>query len=236
MKKRLNNHAGVLALAALVVSVIAAISGVAVAATLITGANIKNNTITTQDLKNNGVKSTDIRTGTIASSDIGNGDVASADIGNGDVAGVDIGANQVEPTDVDLPESEQVVEAPKDAGSATVGATFVPVDNPAATYVKEAAESQLEITWTGTAVAAGTTPKCVFQLRVDGNPATVGAGEAFAEGQARSVAVTAVFAGLAVGPHTIEIWAKSLAGESVCTVGPAELGIDQTFVIAENVS
>lgn len=236
MKNRLNKHAGGLALIAICLSLIAAVGGVASATgVLITSTKqIKNGIIVSQDIKNNQVKSADVKNDTINSADIGNGDVASTDIGEGEVHSGDIGSNQVTPSDVSLPESEQIVEAPKDVASAEVGSSFALVDN-VGTYEKEAAESVLEVSWTGSAVAGGITPQCVFQLRVDGVGVT-GAGELFTGPSPWSGTVAANFSGLTVGSHHIEVWAKSTVGASTCTVGPVEAGIGQTFTIAEAVS
>ncbi len=235
MKTKLNDYAGVLALAAVVLSCIAAVGGVASAAKVfVTSRQIKNGTILSQDIKNNQVKSTDIKNNQVTSTDIANGQVTSTDIGEGEVHSTDIGTNQVTSSDVNLPESEQIVEAPKDVASAQVGSAFSLVDE-AGTYDKEAAESVLEVSWTGSAVAAGITPQCVFQLRVDGN-GVVGAGEMFTGPSTWSGTVTALFPGLPVGPHTIEVWARSTVGNSTCIVGPAEAGIGQTFSVAEQVN
>lgn len=250
MNERLNQHSGVLALLALALALVAAVGGIASAAgVFVTTRDIKNGTILSQDIHNNQVKSADVKNGTVASGDIktggvtspdiGTGQVGSEDIGEGEVHTGDIGGNQVTPSDVNLPESEQIVEPPKDVASAEVGPDFALIDS-AGAYTKEAAESVLEVTWTGTAKAefgAGLgSSKCVFQLRVDGN-AAAGAGEAFVENSSINASVTALFAGLGVGPHNIEVWAKSAeSGTAKCIVGPAEIGIGQTFTIAEQVS
>jgi hypothetical protein len=245
MNSRLNNHAGALALAALCLALIAAVGGVASAAgVFVTSKQIKNGTILSQDIKNNQVKSDDLKNDSVASADIGNGDVSTADIGEGQVSSGDIGegevksgdigSNQVTPSDVNLPPTVQIVEPPKDIASATVGSEFALVD-PVGTYNKVVVESQLEISWTGSAVAAGITPQCKFQLRVDGN-AVVGAGELFTGAQVWSGTVAASFDGLGAGNHTIEVWAKSTVGSSTCTVGPIAADIGQTFTIAEQVS
>jgi hypothetical protein len=224
-----------LSILALIVAVAAgAVGGAIASGVIITTKQIKNNTITSKDLKNGAaVKSTDITNGTVASADIGNGDVASADIGEGEVHTGDIGANAVTPADVQLPPPVQETEGigspqPVVEGAFSKIATIT-------TYSKVQAESTLEVSWSG-AVASGTGTNCVYQLRVNGASPVGGGGEVFATGSAVNVSTTAAFAGLPVGPATIEVWAKASAALSAtptCVIDPPNPGIESTFVIAE---
>jgi hypothetical protein len=78
---------------------------------------------------------------------------------------------------------------------------------------------------------------CVFQLRVDGQPAPNGGGEVFGKGTV-SVASSALFSGLAPGQHVVEVWARITVGNAApnsCTVGPQKAGIGQTTVVSEQV-
>lgn len=241
MNKSLNRHSGKLALVALVVSVLGfCLAGASASGVFVTSRQIKNGTILSQDLHNNGIKSVDVKNGTVSSADIGNGDVASADIGEGEVHTGDIGTNQVFAQDVNLPESEQLVETPANTGSAEVGGKFALVDE-VGTYTKEVNESKLEIAWTGTVQASFVPPSistegCVFQLRVDGQTGVNSGGEVLGghSTTTTSVAATSLFE-VPAGPHQIQVYAKSLVGNSICIVGPTELGINQTFTVAEQV-
>lgn len=244
MKDRLNRNAGMLALVAVVIAVMALLGGAAMATQhLITGKQIRNNSITTKDLKNNGVTSTDIENGGVDSADIENeavtggdlenGTIKSEDLGSGQVHSQNIGSNQVTPADVEMPEAQQMVETTASAGSATVGPEFALLD-PVGSYDKEVSESKLEVTWNGTVEAGGLVARCVFQLRVDGKPGQTGAGEIFSASAAPiSISTSALWSELPAGKHSVEVWAKSLSTESVCTVGPGAIGIDQTFTVNE---
>lgn len=105
-----------------------------------------------------------------------------------------------------------------------------------ATYTKTVASSALEVTWAGSVEGhnGGEVSGCVFQLRVDGNPAAAGGGEVFGLNLA-SVSGVAIFPGLGIGAHTIEVWAKVNVDTTSnrCTVGPAKAGMDQTVVAHE---
>jgi hypothetical protein len=95
------------------------------------------------------------------------------------------------------------------------------------------------VDWTGSVEGhnGGETSGCVFQIRVDGQPSAAGAGEVFGKGLT-SVSASALFTGLAAGPHKIEIWARMVVDTSAgnsCTVGPAAAGIGQTVVVSEQV-
>ncbi|HEY0391018.1 MAG TPA: hypothetical protein VGC63_04850 [Solirubrobacterales bacterium] len=202
-----------------------ALTGATAAATgvFVTSKQIKNGTILTQDIHKNGVKSSDIGTDAVKSADIGTGQVGTSDIGEGQVA----------PQDVTMPAPNQLQEG--DTASATVGSDFAPVDI-VGTYAKQDPTSLLEVDWTGTA-GSGFSP-CVFQLRVDGQPSAVGAGDTYVGSGAVSVSATSLFSGLAAGPHQIEIWGRITIGGGAqypCTVGPASAGISQTLVVSEQV-
>jgi hypothetical protein len=229
-----------------VIAIVAALSGVGgtlAAQHLITGKQIKNGTLTTLDLKNNGVKTADIANGTVDSEDLGANSVGSEEItpnavgseeiAPGAVHTSDIGDNQVTAEDVELPEPEQIVELPEAPDSVTNEFTLV---DEVGSYTKEDATSKLQVAWSGSA-KAGFSP-CQFQLRVDGAPAASGAGVAYVQNSSTiSISATALFEGLGVGPHKIQVFAKSTqpSGSFPCTVGPEEAGVDQTFVVTEEV-
>jgi hypothetical protein len=214
------------ALAIATLALVAAVSGIAGAVAgqvLITGKQIRNGSLTTQDY----------RKGSVRTSDVQNGTVASADLATEGVQSQDIGTNQVQPSDVEAPDPQLGLEA--GAASAEVSDEFVPLD-PIETYVKEDPTSILEVSWTGSA-SAGFLP-CQFQLRVDGQAAAPGAGVIYVgNGSVNgNVMVVVDFFGLAVGPHEIAIYARSVGGAgSTCTVGPESAQITQTFITAEQV-
>jgi len=242
--KRLNDHAGALALAALVVAIVGVgVAGASAGGVFVTTKQIRNGTILSQDIRKNAVKSsdigkdavgsTDVKAGAVESAEIASGAVQSEEIDTGAVQTGDIGDGQVQPGDVDLPEPEQIQES--DVASAVVGDSDFALVNTVGTYMKEDATSILDVTWTGTAV--GVEVPCVFQIRVDGKASAAGAGVVYVGTSAASVSAAALFEGLPAGPHTIEVWAKltDSLGSSACTVGPASAGISQTFVVSEQV-
>lgn len=243
---------------ALVVAIAALCVGGAMASgVLVTSKQIKNGSILTQDLHKNAVKGKDIAENSVGSSEIGAGQVTAPDIGadqvtapaigagqvdseaigNGDVSSADIGNGQVQPQDVTMPEPEQL----KDGDTAVLAAPtleFQKVDD-VGTYLKEDAESELEVDWTGSVKGenGGEASGCVFQLRVDGQPAPNAGGEVFGKGLT-SVSATALFGPLPVGGHAVEIWARITIATGMgnsCTVGPAAAGIGQTVVVSEQV-
>jgi hypothetical protein len=205
------NYANVVATLALFVALTGV--GLVQAGVLVTSKQIRNGTILSQDIHKAGVKTSDIKNGTVESSDIG--------------------AGEVEPEDVTMPDPEQLLDA--DVATANVGADFALVDA-VGTFTKDDPTSELQVDWTGTANAPSVS--CVFQLRVDGQPAAAGAGLVYVgnvgSNSTTSVSVTALFPQLAVGNHTVEVWARAKTGDSdPCVIGPAEAGIPQTFVVSE---
>lgn len=214
--KRLNRYAGVLALCAFVVSVIGAgIVGANAAGVFITSKQIKNGTIITQDIHKGGVKSSDVANGTLETQDIGTGEVT--------------------PSDVTAPEPEQVAET--DTASGPVTGDYAPIMT-VDTYEKQDPTSILEVGWVGTAgTGAFEQPSCVFQLRINGAPASgVATGEFFVDRAIVPVSTFVQFTGLPTGPATLEVWAKNLVGgptATTCIVGPAAANIDQTFSFTE---
>jgi hypothetical protein len=243
------------ALVLAVVALVAALTGVGTTLAtqrLITGKQIKNNSIASVDLKNNGVQTADIANGTVDSEDLGANSVGSEEIQTnavgseelaanavgseeiapGAVHSSDIGDNQVTSEDVDLPEPEQIVTPPE--APDMVGNEYALVDE-VGSYIKEDPTSGLSVSWTGSA-AAGFSP-CLFQIRVDGTASANGAGVIYvANGSTISVSGTALFEGLGTGPHAIQVWAHStINGSFPCTVGPVVAGVDQTFVVSEEV-
>lgn len=224
MRKRLNNNAGVLALAALVVSLLGAgIVGANAAGVHIPGSKIKKNSITSKQLKNNGVMSADVQDGAIDSEDIEEGGV--------------------KPEDVTMPAPGQFHQAGIFT-AATDPSEYRLVDS-VGTFTKGTADSVLKVEWEGTAEAPRTSPtsggSCEFQIRVNGQPNGEGTGEAFMQSQdADTVSAAALFKGLGTGPVSIEVWARTGAnhiGESfACAVGASNIGINQTFIVTEEVT
>lgn len=250
----LNTYNRVAPTLALVLAVVGLCMGGAVASgTLkVTTKEIRNGAVTAKDLHKNAVTSRVVRNGSVRAPDVASGAVTSSaiapdavqtaaiapsavqstEIANGAVESQDIGAGQVTPQDAGFPEPEQQVEPAQDVAVAEVGSTPALVDDVGA-YVKESAETDLSVTWTGTA-GAGFSP-CVFQLRVDGQPSGPEAGQVYVpNGSVQSVSATATFSGLEAGPHEVQVFARTTTGASYpCTVGPAQAGIGQTFTYEE---
>lgn len=263
-KRLRDNYAAIMS----TIAVVIALTGTTAMATgLITGKQIKNGSISTKDIhkgavaqklikknavtakaiKPDAVTSTAIKADAVTSeaiqpdavgtSDIGANAVTSEQIGNGDIKSADIGNGEVTPEDITVPAPQQFV-----IGSATAQVD----ENPAkvadvGTYDKQDPTSVLSVTWTGTALAPR--QACIFQLRVDGQPAPNGAGLVFAnagEFATVNVSSTALFSGLGEGPHAVELWARAITGGAPgtdpCIIGPAEAGIPQTFVVSEELT
>lgn len=218
------NYANVVATLALFVALTGV--GLVKAGVLVTGAQIKNGTITFQDIRRNGIKAKNVGKNAITSADIRTGAVRTADIGEG----------QVTPESVTMPDPSQIkfngtamIEPPKGALS------FEKIVD-LGSYVKQDAESTLEITWTGSVEGrnGGEVSGCVFQLRIDGSPAPNGGGEVFGLNMV-SVSASALFPGLGIGPHTVEVWAKvnvDTTGNR-CVIGPEKAAVGQTVVAHE---
>lgn len=106
------------------------------------------------------------------------------------------------------------------------------------TYSKQDPTSVLQVVWSGAAKASSFS--CVFQIRVDGQPAGPEAGLGFVSfsGASANVASSAQFTGLPTGQHEVEVWAHvvSNGGSDTCTLSPPEAGIGQTVTIQEVVS
>lgn len=204
--------------------VFAIATGGAYAVDKITSSDIPPNTIKSSDLAKNSVRSPDLKASAVQSSDIKTGAVTTSDIGEG----------QVEPVDVTAPTPGQLTVGAGVAPPLQGSSTFQQVAT-AGGYTKSDPTSLLEVAWTGTASAEGLA--CIFQLRIDGQPSGGAVAEVFVPaGGAISVSATALFAGLAEGPHTVSVWARNLVdaeGAHTCTVGPAGPGITQTFVVSE---
>lgn len=239
------NYANVAATLALVV----ALTGTAAVAggVTVTSKQIKNGSILTQDIHKNAVRASDIgdnsvstseiKSDAVTSADIGAGQVDSEAIGTGQVTSSEIGNGEVTPQDVTMPEPKEL-EAHGAASRAWIFgepqvANFELVD-PVGSYTKVDSASVLQVDWIGTAAGDA----CVFQIRVDGQSVEGSGGEVFAS-QPTSVSASALFPGLAAGTHQIEIWARprvpSPNGGGTCTVGPDAAGIDQAFIVSEQV-
>jgi hypothetical protein len=263
-KRLKDNYAAIVATLALFI----ALGGTTMAATgMITGKQIKNGSITAADIKKAGIdakvigknavtssaikadavgaeeiKADAVTGGAIApdavgTSEIGANAVTSEQIGNGDIKSADIGNGEVTPEDITVPGPVQFV-----IGSATVQVAdeYAKLAD-VGTYTKQDPTSILSVTWTGTALAPS--QSCIFQLRVDGQPAPNAAGLIFANaGQFATVNVssTALFSGLGGGPHAVEVWARAITGGApttdACIIGPAEAGIPQTFIVSEELT
>lgn len=214
-------------LALSVLALVAALGGVGGAVAgqaLITSKQIKNGTIRAVDLHKGAVRTGKIRKGAVKSSSIGTNAVRTAAIA----------PEAVGPTEVDMPVPEQLVRA--DAAAVTVGAEYALVAV-AGAFVKEDPASTLQVEWSGSAFADDL--PCVFQLRVDG-AAAGSAGEVPVQVKSTSaIAASALFEGLAVGEHSIEVWARtvpnSIYSSSRCVVGPGMADVAQTYVVSERV-
>lgn len=213
-------------------------------------ADVATGAVASSDLATNAVKSADVAAGAIESGDLGDGAVQSTDLGDGavqspDIAtdavgGADIAAGAVgssEITDGSVTPAEVTLPPPTKLtrpgpASADVAGEFAQVAA-IGTFDKADGASAMSVTWTGSA-GAGFQP-CVFQVRVDGQPA---GGETYVpNGGAVSVSATALFEGLPAGQHELQVFARTTGGAAYpCTVGPAAVGISQTFVIEEQVS
>jgi hypothetical protein len=222
------NYANVVATLALVIALTSA--GAMAGSVFVTSKQIRNGSILTQDIHKGAVKTSDIGTSAVGSSDIKSDAVQSSDIGTG----------QVTPQDVTMPDPEQLRE--QDVATSNPTMAFAKLDD-VGSYTKEDPTSTLEVDWTGSVEGhnGGEVSGCVFQIRVDGQPAQGGGGEVFGQG-ITSVAAAALFGGLGTGPHQIEIWARLAAQEpgmggkfDSCTVGPAAADIAQTVVVSEQV-
>lgn len=229
------SYPSIVATAALVIALVG-VPGVTAGGLLITSKQIKNGTISTKDLRNGGVKTSDIGKDAVRSADIQTGAVESSDIGEGQIGTGDIGSGQVTPEDVTMPAPGQC----KFDGTAALAPTleFQKVVD-LCTYPKADGSSDLEVTWTGSVLGenGGEAGGCVFQLRIDGQPAPHGGGEVFGKGTL-SVASSALFPGLGTGPHVVEVWARITVNTPAfnnCTVGPERAGIGQTTVVSEQV-
>ncbi len=233
-RKLKDNYSAVMSTVAVVIALTSA--GAIASGVVVTSKSIKNGAILSQDIHRSAVKSSDIGNNAVGSTDIGTGSVESSDIGTGQVDSSDIGTGQVTPQDVTMPDPMQL----KDVDSTTITPTlsFTLLDS-VGSYVKVDPASTLEVDWTGSVFGenGGKVSGCVFQLRVDGQPSPMGGGEVFGTGLT-SVAATALFPAVGAGLHQIQIWARIVVdtpAANQCTVGPAAAGINQTFVISEQV-
>lgn len=214
-----------LSIVAIIMSLMALTLGGATAANdLITSGDIRNGSITAKDLKRNSVTAGEIRKNAVRSTDLRAAAVQTSDIEDGAVT----------PEDVTMPvPAEFSLGSTSGAVSGAFGhlATF-------GTYNKVTADA-LEVSWSGV-VASGPATNCVFQLRVNGLPSTRFGGEVFAPEQNTNVSTSALFVGLAPGPVTVELWAKSIASANPsgpsCVAGPANPGIGNNVVVSEIVS
>lgn len=219
---------------ALVMSALALTLGGAVAKQALVGSGgIKNGSVRSADLAKGAVRKPDLAKNSVRSSALADGAVTTADVAEGTIESGDISEEGVKPEDVAFPEAGQlVVQAP----NATIrAAAAAPAEN-VGNYLKQSAESEVQVTWTGT--AATDFSQCIFQLRVGGQPAADGAGQVFvSNGTTEAVAVTATWKGLPPGPVPVEVWAhstqESAEGGYPCTVGPAAAQVPQTFAVTE---
>lgn len=207
------------------------ITGRAIASNEISGDHIAPRSIGQKEVAPNAIGTTQIAAGAVGSAAIADGSIRSADIGDG----------QVTPTELRLPRPLQI-QTP--AGQFPVRHMPQTYQRLAliGIYAKEDATTDLQVTWTGIA-KAGFSP-CVFQIRVDGQPSAVNAGELYIpNGSTVPVSATSLFRGRAAGRRSIEIWARAIhdgsgtpQGGYPCEIGPEEATVGQTFVIAEQVS
>lgn len=203
----------------------------------VTAVAIKSDAVTADAIGADAVTGEAIKPDAVGTSDIDAGAVTSEQIGNGDIKSQDIGDGEVTPEDITVPGPQQFVIG---TTSGSVGAEYGKVAD-VGTYRKQDPTSILSVGWNGTAEAPR--QSCVFQLRVDGQPAPGDAGLTFVSLEAFStinVASSALFPGLGGGNHTIEVWARAITGGAAitdpCVVGSEEAGIPQTFVVSEELT
>lgn len=203
----------------------------------VTSSAIKAGAVGTEEIKPDAVTSSTIAPAAVGTQEIGANAVTSEQIGNGDIKSADIGDGEVTPEDITVPAPVQIT-----FGSAVgeVGDEFEPVSQ-VGKYVKSDPTSILSVNWTGTANAP--TQSCIFQLRVDGQPAPDSGGLVYVGNvgpeSTTSVSATALFQNLGAGTHSIEVWARAFTGgigRDKCILGPAEAGIPQTFVVSEELT
>lgn len=101
--------------------------------------------------------------------------------------------------------------------SANVGSTFTRIDE-FVTFVKERADTRVEVRLNSRAtggIFAGGASGVHFQVRIDGNPPTLGNEAAITtSGSIDFVSIFAVFDGLAPGQHKVSVWARTGGGTS----------------------
>lgn len=218
-------YPSIVATVALVVALVG-VPGVTAGGLLVTTKNVKNNSLTSADIKKSTLKTSDIGTNAVRTADIQDGAIESTDIGNGEVT----------PEDVTMPAPTQC----KVGGEMSIQPTleFQKIAD-LCTFTKVDPSSVVETTWTGSVLGenGGELSGCVFQLRLDGNPAPGGSGEVFGKGIV-SVSSAAVFPAATAAPHTVSVWAKVTvdnAAPNKCTVGPQNAGIGQTVVAEEKI-
>jgi hypothetical protein len=112
-------------------------------------------------------------------------------------------------------------------------------------FTKIRPSSRILVMWNASAVGradefdATANKFCGFQVRIDGMPATFGAGQAEVRviTQTTPLSVAATFDGLPAGQHVVEIWSRSNMPSffpfiSSCTINPAR--IPETIIIRES--
>lgn len=212
-----------------------------IGANQVTARAIGRGQVGTDEIAPGAVGPAQLAQGAIGASQLASRAVGSAALAAGAVKTENIAEGQVTPTELSLPEPLQMEVAAGAFAAAYVSQEYSLVAE-VGKYNKQDPETNVQVAWTGTA-KAGFSP-CVFQLRVDGAPSAANAGEVYVQNSSTPpVAATALFRGLALGEHTIEVWARSTndgsgtpEGGYPCEIGPAETTIGQTFVVTEQVT
>lgn len=234
----LKHYSTVISTLALVVALTGVGGAYAIGRNTVGGAQIKRNAVGASEVKRNAVRSSELRKNSVRKSEIGAGGVGASELGGGSVddgalqtnavGSRSLSAGSVRASELALPAPVQVAsDAPH---AAEVGGGYEKLAD-LGTIDKTTEDSKISVQWAS--VARASFASCVYQLRIDGQPAGE-AGEAFvANSDTQSVSSSAVFAAGA-GAHTVQVWARNTNGAQYpCAINPADVGVAQTVVIEE---
>jgi hypothetical protein len=209
----------------------------------VTAAAVAPNAVGAEQIAPNSVGGQQIAPAAVGSAQVARNAIGSGQLADGQVTSEDIGDGEVRPENVTMPAPVTLSIPVGQPAAGPAGAEYAKVVD-IGTYRKEADRSALQVTWTGSVASQSNrtaNAPCVFQLRVNGVPAAGASGEVFVDSRSMlSVSSTALFNDLPVGEHTVQVWAKDPKGGPAdrdihCVVGPADTGIGQTVVVAEQV-
>lgn len=194
-------------------------------------------------LEPNSVGTVQLKAGAVRSTDLAANAVRTTDIRKDAVRSSDVATNGIQSADVNLPDPTLTTEADGAGSFAPADGTYVKLDD-VGTFDKVDPTSAIEVDWSGVVASrfspsSGTSIPCGLQLRVDGAVELRGAGELYVgSGDTTSAATSAIFEGLPVGTHTVELWARSLGmggapAPANCVVGPDDADVSQTATVTE---